>query len=446
MSTSHHPVDARPDDRVATTPWQAMRGNAARFLLSGWPWRSLAYLAVGATAVVPMLALFKWLSQFSTAVAYASGLAILLAICFLVAIPLATVERRRLRVMDLALSSGKLGRPSSGPLRWVADRLRDPGTWRAFGYAVALALVLGPLDLAIVLTAATILILPVTPMLEFLLDIDSMINLGPPGTSPDTSILAKTLVVLSGFLLIPIAAYAVSAAAAGQAALTRMLLAPRGEEITAWGRQSANSRAWLASVTEAERRRIERDLHDGAQQRLATLILKLGMLEHDQRHCECGSRAEIAAARDDAQLVLSDLRRLIRGIHPQSLTTSGIAAAVAELACQCPIPVSVRIDLPLRPAPEIESAAFFAVSEALANIVKHSRAEHAVVTGTLSGGLVLLKVSDDGVGGADASEGTGLRGLADRVAVVGGRVTLHSPRGGPTTLLIELPEILIDTA
>ncbi|GAA1975609.1 sensor histidine kinase [Amycolatopsis minnesotensis] len=424
-----------------------MRGNAGRFLLSGWPWRSLVYLAVGATAVVPMLALLKWLSQFGTVGAYASGLLILLAVCFVVAVPLATVERRRLRVMDLALSSGKLRRRSStGPLHWVAAQLRDPGTWRAFGYAVALALVLGPLDLAIVLTAATILILPITPMLEFLLDIDSMINLGPPGSSPDTSILAKTLVVLSGFVLIPVAAYAVSAVAASQAALTRLMLAPRGEEITAWGRQSANSRTWLASVTEAERRRIERDLHDGAQQRLATLILKLGILEHDQKHCDCGSREEVAAARDDAQLVLADLRRLIRGIHPQSLTNSGIAAAVDELAAQCPIPVSVRIDLPLRPAPEIESAAFFAVNEALANIVKHSHAEHAEVTGTLSGGLVLLKVRDDGVGGADTSDGTGLRGLADRVAVVGGRVLLHSPRGGPTVLLIELPENLIDHA
>ncbi|WP_162183677.1 MULTISPECIES: sensor histidine kinase [Actinoalloteichus] len=439
-----HDEPAYSRHRVPTQILHAIAGSPLRFLRSGWPWHALRYLTGGALAVVPLLALHKWTSEVGTAAAYLTAATGLVVVCLVAAAPLAALERRRLGMLGMGIASSRGPSHSAEPHGSPWGRLLSLPLWREWAYCLLLVVVLGIVDLFAVLAAATVLILPATPLLEFLMDIESMVNLGPPGTAPTTGFVAKTVTVLVGLILLPIAAYGVALLAAWQGSLARWLLRPRGREITGWGRRSMSSRAWLAHVCEAERRRIERDLHDGAQQRLVALILQLGIAEIDLRNCQCDAGETVVAARREAERVLADLRQLIRGIHPQVLTDHGLGPAVAELAARCPLAVTVRLDLPRRPGPEVEAAAYFVVSEGLANIVKHSRAERAEVRGRLEGDRLALSVWDDGVGGAEPAAGSGLRGLADRVAVVGGRVMLTSPRGGPTTLFVDLPQLVTD--
>ncbi|MFI6845558.1 sensor histidine kinase [Kitasatospora sp. NPDC050467] len=189
---------------------------------------------------------------------------------------------------------------------------------------------------------------------------------------------------------------------------------------------------------EAERRRIERDLHDGAQQRLVALTMTLGLARLD---AEPGGElsARLAEAHRQAGEVLAELRELINGIHPQVLTDRGLPDACADAADRSPVPVAARFDLPGRlPAP-VESAGYFAVSEALANIAKHSGAGRARVEGRYVDSRLTIEVADDGRGGADPAAGSGLTGLADRVAVVDGTLAVSSPPGGPTLLRVEIP-------
>ncbi|HTW04770.1 MAG TPA: sensor histidine kinase, partial [Streptosporangiaceae bacterium] len=198
------------------------------------------------------------------------------------------------------------------------------------------------------------------------------------------------------------------------------------------------SRARLADAFEAERRRIERDLHDGAQHKLVSLTMQLGLAQLD---LPPGSPAaeSVAAARDQAKQLMTELRELIHGIQPQVLTDLGLPAALGELADQSPIPVTVDAHLDRRLPGHIESNAYFAVAEALTNVSKHSGATSARVIARLHGGLLTIEISDNGHGGADPDRGTGLTGLADRVAVAGGRMLLSSPPGGPTVLRVEVP-------
>jgi signal transduction histidine kinase len=201
----------------------------------------------------------------------------------------------------------------------------------------------------------------------------------------------------------------------------------------------ARSRSRLVNAFEAERRRIERDLHDGAQQHLVLLRMKLGLAE---RHmADAGGRAGelVGEAHEQARLALTTLRDQIRGIHPQILTDLGLAEAVRELAERCPIPVEVDLVLPGRLPAEIESTAYFVVSEALTNAVRHAAATRIQISGRLAEQRLALAIVDDGRGGAEPSLGTGMRGLADRVAVVAGTLEISSPQGGPTTVRIDLP-------
>ena len=190
-------------------------------------------------------------------------------------------------------------------------------------------------------------------------------------------------------------------------------------------------------------RRLERDLHDGAQIRLATLALNLGMAR--EKLCDSGEVPDAAAARElvDAALrgakdALGELRNLARGLHPPVLD-NGLADALASLASDRAIPVELQVSIPVRPTPAIETIAYFCASELLANAAKHSLAKKLAVRAAGRRGVLLLSVADDGRGGADAARGTGLTGLAQRVAVVDGRLTIASPPGGPTKVTVELP-------
>jgi signal transduction histidine kinase len=202
------------------------------------------------------------------------------------------------------------------------------------------------------------------------------------------------------------------------------------------------SRDASVDIAETERRRIERDLHDGVQAQLVTLAMDLGMARQKLAAGEDADPAVLALverAHDDSKRAVSDLRNLVRGIHPAVLTDRGLDAAVSALAARSPIPVEVNISLPSRPPATVESAAYFVIAEALTNAAKHSGAAMVHVDGRVVGGLLRIEVRDDGNGGADVQHGGGLAGLASRVAALEGRLRVASPVGGPTTVLAELP-------
>jgi signal transduction histidine kinase len=188
-----------------------------------------------------------------------------------------------------------------------------------------------------------------------------------------------------------------------------------------------------------ERRRLERDLHDGAQQRLVALALTLRMAR-EKLGPDAGEAGRLLdRSRQELDEALEEIRELARGIHPRVLSDRGLGAAVEALAHRAPLPVEVG-EVPAHELPEqVELAAYFVVSEALANVAKHASATHASVTLTKSDGRLALEISDDGVGGADSDLGTGLRGLSDRLAAIEGQLEVDSEPGRGTTVRASIP-------
>jgi signal transduction histidine kinase len=201
----------------------------------------------------------------------------------------------------------------------------------------------------------------------------------------------------------------------------------------------AASRARLVEAADEARRRIERDLHDGAQQRLVAAALELTMVEQRLARDPEAAKPVLARAREHLEEGLRELRDLARGIHPSVLTDRGLVAALEALVRRAPMPVDLRAEVPDRLEPSIEVAAYFLVSEALTNAAKYAQAETVGVDVTLTDGTLVVTVGDDGLGGADSGHGSGLRGLADRVAAVGGELEVSSPPGAGTRLCARLP-------
>jgi signal transduction histidine kinase len=195
----------------------------------------------------------------------------------------------------------------------------------------------------------------------------------------------------------------------------------------------------IIDAADAERRRIERDLHDGAQQRMVSVAVTLGLAEAQLEKDPSRAAGLISQAREEAQLAVKELRELARGIHPALLSDRGLGAALEALASRAPVPVTVTgvPDAPLRQA--IEAAAYFATAEALTNVAKYARASEASVELVTEDDCLRVRVRDDGVGGADPATGSGLRGLCDRVEALDGRFEIESPPGSGTTVTIELP-------
>ncbi len=229
-------------------------------------------------------------------------------------------------------------------------------------------------------------------------------------------------------------------------AAARAMLGPdRSEALSARVESLSRSRADVIAATDAERRRIERDLHDGAQQRLVSLAMNLGMARANLTDTPEPARRAIADAHDEATQALRELREFVRGLHPAVLDDRGLDAALSGIAARAPLPVRLTVAVPPRCPPVVEAIAYFVVSEALTNISKHAGATHADVTVDGTADRLRVVVTDDGRGGATlgtgtvGADGTGLRGLAQRAASVDGTFTLHSPAGGPTTITVELP-------
>ncbi|WP_198653480.1 sensor histidine kinase [Actinocorallia populi] len=407
--------------------WRAMKRHPLRFVFSSWPWRSLAYLATG-----PVVALV-WLTVVAAMLVVGVVLTPLvvgigvLACVPLTAVVLAAVERRRLRWLDPRPAPSAHRAPDGTGLRaLVRFRLREAATWRELGYAL-LFTVLAAVDLLVpfvIIVGST-----VAAGAPYLVANGDRIMYGSFATVDEPA--EAWLHSLLGVAIALAGCYVFAALAGGRAALARALLVrPATEELV----EVRASRARLADAFEAERRRIERDLHDGAQQRLTGLIMTLGLARLD------GAAPDlIGKAQAEARAALEELRDLVRGIHPSVLTDRGLGAAVESLAERSPVPVDVDVELPERPPEPVEGAAYFVVAEALANVAKHSGASSARVRVRRDGDILTVEVHDDGEGGAEPAKGGGLQGLADRVSVHDGTLRLSSPPGGPTILRVEIP-------
>ncbi|MEU3921737.1 sensor domain-containing protein [Streptomyces sp. NPDC029004] len=200
-----------------------------------------------------------------------------------------------------------------------------------------------------------------------------------------------------------------------------------------------SDRGVVVDTAAADLRRIERDLHDGAQARLVALAMDLGLAKEKLAEDPDAAARMVDEAHGEVKVALQELRDLARGIHPAVLTDRGLDAALSAVASRCTVPVNVEVDLPSRPAPAIEGIAYFTVSELLQNVSKHARASRATVDVWRSQDRLMLQVTDNGRGGADLSAGSGLAGLAERLDAVDGILALDSPAGGPTTVTAELP-------
>ena len=261
-----------------------------------------------------------------------------------------------------------------------------------------------------------------------------------PGHLPPLSDIPMDAYLTAGGIALLVAApWLTAAVGALDARAARALLGPsRAEELEYQVERLAQTRAGVVDAADAERRRLERDLHDGTQQRLVSLAMRLGMARAE--HPDAAQAHQIITeAHEEAKAALLELRHLVRGLHPAVLEDRGLDAALSGVAARLPIPVRLTVDVSRRPPPTIEAVAYFVVSEGLTNITKHAQATQAEVFVQRAGDRLHIIVSDDGVGGADPARGTGLAGLAKRAASVDGTFDIASPPGGPTLLTVDLP-------
>ncbi|MDX3454286.1 sensor domain-containing protein [Streptomyces sp. ME02-8801-2C] len=249
-----------------------------------------------------------------------------------------------------------------------------------------------------------------------------------------------SLVLVSLFVLWPVLPFLARGLTNVDRAMVRGLLSP-SDELERRIAELESDRGVVVDTAAADLRRIERDLHDGAQARLVNLAMGLGLAKEKLLEGQADEHvaAMVEEAHGEVKLALQELRDLARGIHPAVLTDRGLDAALSSVASRCTVPVQVTADLPARPAAAIEGIAYFTVSELLQNISKHSGARNASVDVWRTDDRLLIQVWDDGRGGARLDGGTGMAGLAERLGAVDGLFVIESPEGGPTTVTAELP-------
>jgi signal transduction histidine kinase len=321
--------------------------------------------------------------------------------------------------------------------RW-AVRLGDPATWRDLFYLM----ILFPLGIVWFTVLSIAVALPLsliaTPIFFRWWAPFSFVDEGWQWLVIDTTGEAFVAAAFGVALLFLVPAVIKGMAGVHGAVAVALLGPTESARLSAEVQGLRVSRGRGLDAAEFERRQIERNLHDGAQQRLVALAMGLGMAKEKLEDDPEAARALVEEAHEHAKLAIVELRDLARGISPAVLADRGLDAALSALAAQAPVPVDVSCRLVERlPAP-VESTAYFVAAEALANVAKHSRASLAAVTVSREGDQLLVEIHDDGVGGADAN-GNGLAGLASRVEAIGGQLTVDSPSGGPTVIRAELP-------
>ena len=350
---------------------------------------------------------------------------------------LAQLERRLIgTLVGTEIPSPYRPDPVSG--RWwnrLTARLADPATWKD------LAFLLLQLPLGIVSFTVTVAVLAV-----------GLGTLAEPAyywAASDASWLGWLQVDSLGaaLALMPLGALILLVGIPGLGALGRLygwlaaqLLGSNADpELTAQVSELEGARSRIIAAADGERRRIERDLHDGAQQRLVALALNLRMAEQRAANGDPAAVELVRQAGEEANLALKELRDLARGIHPAILTNRGLPAALEDLASRATLPVDVVATPDERLPAAVEAAAYFVVSECLANIGKHASAETATVAVSARDGLLTVEVSDDGVGGAALDRGSGIQGLADRVGALSGSLAVDSPAGAGTRVTALIP-------
>ena len=396
-------------------------------------WKNLAYLALAFPLGLAYVVVL------SVGLSVGAGLAIVF-----VGLPIlcATLAAwRGMASLERTLARSLLGvripmppQRESGLTAWTRVKLwlRDPVTWKSFVFViaklpmgiVALVVITVPGALALVLALAPVIAIWV-PIVFFGWEID-----GPLEALPllPVGVLASvaTLHLFNG-LSWP---YGLTA---------RVMLGPSTVELHERVDDLRDSRARILAAADDERRRIERDLHDGAQQRLVSLTLTLGLAEGRFESDPDTARKLVHEAREEAQRAVQELRELARGIHPALLSERGLGPALDALAARAPVPVEVSGVPDERLPAAVEAALYYTTAEALTNIAKYARAHRATVTVETEPGFVTLSVSDDGAGGADPVVGSGLRGLRDRVEALDGRLDVVSPPAQGTTVIAVIP-------
>jgi signal transduction histidine kinase len=417
--------------RYRRVPWSPQAWTQTLYLAGGIPAQVAAPLIVlgPAFAVKP-----RWLLPLAG-----------LVVVFL-ALPLLTqVQRHRLRaaagvaIPPQPVIERRLSVPG------IVAAARSAATWRQLGYHLLAGPVLAGAAAAAVGMWLAGLLYTLVYAYAWALPPGGLLYRGRPmaAVSENLPSLAGIPVdawlTAAGVVLLIAAPCATAGVAALDARAARALLGPsRADVLEHRVEHLTQTRAGVVDAADAERRRLERDLHDGTQQRLVSLAMNLGMARAQATTAD-EARLAIAEAHEEAKAALLELRHLIRGLHPAVLEDRGLDAALSGVAARMPVPVRLTVDLPRRPPPVTEAVAYFVVSEALANIAKHAQASQAEVFVQRVGDRLHLIISDDGVGGADPARGTGLSGLARRASSVDGTFDIASPPGGPTLITVDLP-------
>ena len=438
--TTVMPQQAAPTRGYRRVPWSPRAWSQALYLAGGIPAQLAAPLIV--------FALLRWPGRFDFWNGPLIVLWLLVAAVALLLVPVLTwIQRHRLRVTAGIDIPPQPRRPDWLSRDGITETLRSQAYWRQAGYhylagpalAVSAIAAIGVWLAGVLFTFEYVYVWALSP--------EGALHRGTGGATTSSPLplvfgtipadVALTAAGVAGLLVAP---FLSSAVASLDARAARSLLGPsRAEELQHRVEHLTETRAGVVDAADAERRRLERDLHDGTQQRLVSLAMNLGMARAQASSAEEAHQA-IAEAHEEAKAALAELRDLIRGLHPAVLEDRGLDAALSGVAARMPIPVRLTVDgLARRPSPVVEAVAYFVVSEGLANIAKHAQASQAEVFVQRSGDRLHVIVTDDGVGGADPARGTGLTGLARRAQSVDGTFEVVSPPGGPTVLSVDLP-------
>lgn len=401
---------------------------------SAWAWRNTAFTAAAIPAALPVL-----LGLTATVMAPGPGTIPPLLILLLGSL-LTRLQRSRFRTL-LGLDVPEVEREGGRftPLALVR-RLRSEATWRQYGYHLLVSPLAAVAGALVVLAWAFGAAATSVYGWIWILPADTR----TPGWTNDYD-----AITVGGVLLLLAAPWLAALFARLDSVAAAALLGPnRARELERRVEDLAESRAGVLDAADLERRRIERDLHDGAQQRLVALAMNLGIARATLTDLPAEAKAVIDEAHRQAKEAIEELNNLVRGLHPAVLEDRGLDAALSGVAARAPFPVELTVDIGQRPGATVEAVAYFVVSETLANVAKHARAERCRVhvvrgpapDGSARGGdLLRITVTDDGVGGADPARGTGLVGLRKRVGSVDGTIMIESPLGGPTVITVELP-------
>src|SRR6185503_14793893 len=403
-------------------------------------WKELAYLLLGLpVGVVTFTVVVTGVALGASLLITLVGIPVLVATAYADR-GLAWLERRRAAlVVGRPISDPPYRRPERpGALAWLKALAVDPQTWKEAAWMVVVFAV-GLVGFVVAVVLWTVALWAVTfPVYWWALPHDAVPQVGGEGDelALDTWPLAIA-VGACGLVLLVVSPWVCSLLAQGQARLARVFLGP-GAATTRLG-ELTRSRAAAVDAQTVELRRIERDLHDGAQARLVAATIDLGLAQEKLEVAPVEARRLVEAAQAETKEAIGDLRRLVSGIAPAVLADRGLDAALSGLVASCRVPVSLEVRLPERLPEAVEVAAYFVAAESLTNVQKHAEATTASLQARVQDGRLVVEVTDDGRGDAAAVPGSGLDGLAARVTALDGRLLVTSPAGGPTVVRAEIP-------